>query len=183
MTLELYSLIIATSTLALLGAVVLSMILSIVLPRFRAFLRTLSRRCYFSLLAIFTLISVVGAAMYQYAYGLLVCEYCWWQRVFIIPIFFVALISAIKNIRENTTIITVLSLCGLFFGGYHLYVQYQQLFFQTSIFTPCSVGGPLPSCADTAGIEVFGFVTIPFMAVVFLITALWINYLASRSSR
>ena len=110
MSIATYSLVLTLGVLALGAGVILSMIAYSISPRLRQQLERIPLQYYFFVLAGFTLVSVIGAAMYQYVYELFPCEYCWWQRVFIVPIFFVALFSGIKNIRENTIIITTLAL-------------------------------------------------------------------------
>lgn len=81
------------------------------------------------------------------------------------PIDIIAIGSIIFNIRKNEVIIGALSTIGFAIASYHYYLHYQSVVLNMDVQTGCSLLGITPSCTDTP-VVVFGFITIPLMAVI-----------------
>lgn len=130
-------------------------------------------------------ISTLGALIYQFGYLLEVCELCWWQRIFMFPLEFIALWSVFRGIRGNHGSILGLAAFGIFFAGYHYYLHFQSWILKNDVvelgLTSCNTGGILPSCTDPAGVVIWGFLTIPLMALIAFIAIFWLAFLASRT--
>lgn len=138
---------------------------------------------YMVSIGVLSVVSTIAVLLYQYAYGLLVCELCWWQRIFMFPIEFVVFWSLIRQIRGNELIIMSLSVFGIFFASYHYYLHFTSWVLGQAISTPCEMGGILPSCADPAGVVLWGFFTIPLMALLVFISIFILAWISSRSQK
>jgi disulfide bond formation protein DsbB len=115
----------------------------------------------YGLLAIFLLSvgSIAGTLLMQYAALLAPCILCWYQRIFMYPIAFIALIALVKGkkISDIADYVIVFSILG---GGISLYQHLLQILPSGSL-APCD---PTNDCAIRLIFE-FGFVTIPWMAL------------------
>ncbi|PLS19515.1 disulfide bond formation protein B [Bacillus sp. M6-12] len=103
------------------------------------------------------LISMAGSLYFSLYKGLFVCDLCWYQRICMYPIGFLAFISLFLKDDKIRYHIRLLSLVGFAIASYHVYIQ----FFST----------PSPFCAvgrDCTEIQVqyFGFLTIPLMSFI-----------------
>ena len=84
------------------------------------------------------------------------CEYCWYQRITMYPL---ALILFIATIRRDKSIIPyalTLSLAGFAISAYH---------YQLQLFPDQGSSCGLDASCTYRWIEVFGFVTIPLLAL------------------
>ncbi len=97
-----------------------------------------------------------------YSYGLyyVACELCWFQRVFLYPQVFMFALAWWKNDRTILKYSFLLSLIGFAIAVYHHMLQIGY-----NLYKPCSVLPFAADCAKPSFIE-YGFVTMPFMAVV-----------------
>lgn len=89
--------------------------------------------------------------------GLPPCELCWYARVLMYPMVFIAALAWIKKDRKFMDYILVLSVPGILLGIYHYMLQ-------KIPSTPVLCGGPV-SCA-TIDVQYFGFITIPLLGLV-----------------
>lgn len=102
------------------------------------------------------------------------------------PIEFIVFFTLLKKITYNELPILALAAFGTFFAGYHYYLHFMSWVMKNDSimsFTNCSVGGILPSCTDPAGVVIFGWLTIPFMALVIFVTIMWLSILAMMNRR
>lgn len=128
----------------------------------------MTKRFENSLLLIFTvsLVAILGSLYFSEVRNYEPCTYCWYQRIFMYPI---PLIAGIALIQKNSKIaLTTALFAGI--GGsislYHYGIQKISLLSDTA--TVCKG----VSCSGQY-INWFGFVTIPFLALVaFLIILL-----------
>ncbi len=127
-----------------------------------------------------SLASTVGALIFQLWYLTPVCELCWWQRVFMFPITIIVGVALYSKDRFAHITTGILTLIGGFYAAYHYYYHYQGLVLGKTLSLPCSTFGLLPSCTDSA-ILIFGFVTIPLMALLSFGALLILMYLAHYS--
>ena len=151
-------------TLMALGSVALGSAFVVVLlllttPSWRARITSVAYR--YGLLSIFILsaASIASTILLQYADDLAPCVLCWWQRVFMYPIAFIALIALIKNthVSDIADYVLALSIVG---GAIALYQHLLQIL-PAGALIPCDATG---DCAVRSVFE-FGFVTLPFMAL------------------
>ena len=97
-----------------------------------------------------------SASLYYSEYvGFIPCEFCWFQRIAMYPLFALLAVALVSRTRLQSRYIVTLAAIGLALSIYH----YQLQLFPDQAGT-CS--GPV-SCTGKY-VEEFGFVTIPFMA-------------------
>jgi len=101
-------------------------------------------------------ISIVGSLFFSEYLQLPPCNLCWYQRIFIYPIPFITIVAYRIKDYSFRLYTGILSLVGLIFSGYHVYVQSNQ---EKSIF--CSIS--IEDCS-TIELEIFGFITIPMLS-------------------
>ena len=125
------------------------------------------------LLRILFVMAVLGSLTYDLGFGYAPCLLCWYQRLAIFPI---TLLSFTADIRKSVllqTQIIWLSSIGLVFAVFHNYLD----IFQPSGIDVCGTTGP--SCLIRYVYE-FGFITIPLMSAVMLLTGLLIALTVRR---
>lgn len=106
--------------------------------------------------------SVAGPLLYQYFFGFPACTFCWYQRIFMWPIAFLAigtLWQASAGRKHVLSAIKWLAPAGLFFSVWHYISQWGL----TSTAAACGAVGQSVSC-DGIDVIVWGFMTIPLMA-------------------
>ncbi len=180
-----YSQILALFTLALAALTILSFLAFLFHAPSRARLTTYSYDTFLTLIAAIALSATIGALIYQYYYETPVCVLCWWQRIFLFPIGIIALVALRFKERAAHITTAILSLFGLRFALEHYYGHFQ-IYVQENteyVMTCDSYNGDLPSCASNTLVEVFGFITIPFMGIVAFIAMLWLCFLAHKAQR
>lgn len=96
-----------------------------------------------------------GSLYYSEVVDFIPCEFCWFQRIAMYPIFALLAVAVVSRTRMPSRYIITLAAIGLALSIYH----YQLQLFPEQGGT-CS--GPV-SCTGKY-VEEFGFVTIPFMA-------------------
>ncbi len=180
MSLDLYSYLLAISILSVWALVLISLLGYMMNQQVRRKIQSISYFHIVKLIGFLTITATIAVMVYQLHYELEVCELCWWQRIFIFPIDIVVLVSLYHKTRTNHVIIAILALFGTFFAGYHYYYHFRGWVLGEAVSLPCSVGWLLPACTDNNGILQFGFLTIPGMALILLVTVLWLSYVAHR---
>jgi len=100
---------------------------------------------------------IAFSLLYSNVIGLVPCELCWWQRIFLYPQ--VVLFGALLVRPHISTLMSavVLAVCGLFTGMYHSALQTI-----STLPTTCVIGG-VSDCSQTQ-FEVAGYVTFPVMS-------------------
>lgn len=105
------------------------------------------------------------------------CNLCWYQRIFMYPLFIVALWSPRKASRSQLIYQLALAIPGGFLATYHYIMQ------QTGWgkeLTGCSLEA---SCSDI-GWNIGGFITIPFLSMIgFIVILLANSWLLYRSKQ
>lgn len=100
------------------------------------------------------------------------CSLCWYQRIFLYPIFVISLVNILRNQFSDHTHEFVLATIGLIFAVYHNLLYYG--FIENII--PCAKD---VSCTSRQ-IEWLGFITIPllsllsFLGILIIITSLYL---------
>ena len=183
MSLDLYSYLLSISVLTLGTIALLTLIGYIGSSQMRTKIQDIPYFHFVKLIGFLAIFSTIWVMIYQLYYELAVCELCWWQRIFMFPIDIIVLVSLYYKTKTNHVIIGIFAAFGTFFAGYHYYYHFRGWVLGEIVSLPCSVGGLLPACADNHGILQFGFITIPFMALVIFVTIGWMSYLAHQSKK
>ncbi len=113
-------------------------------------------------------IAMAGSLFFSEVMDLPPCLLCWYQRIAMYPIVILVALGIVRNERKTYITVLALSLPGLAISIYHNLLYWKIL---PESIAPCMLG---VSCT-TKFFEWFGFITIPFMALVAFII---INVLA-----
>lgn len=105
---------------------------------------------------------VSGAAMLGSLYlseiaNLPPCRMCWWQRFAMYPIAVVLAVAAWRGYPQVRLPVSVAAVIGAGIAGYHYLIQW----FPSLEGNSCSITVP----CTTAWFQVFGFISIPYMAL------------------
>ncbi|MGB8361669.1 MAG: disulfide oxidoreductase [Acidimicrobiia bacterium] len=102
------------------------------------------------------LVATLGSLFYSEVIGFPPCRLCWFQRIAMYPMAVVLLVGAIRREFQVKYYALPLAVIGFAISVYHVFVQW----FPTLEGTSCDPNNP---CSNKF-VEIFGFVTIPFMA-------------------
>ena len=102
------------------------------------------------------LVATLGSLFYSEVIGFPPCRLCWFQRIAMYPMAVVLFVGAIRREFQVKYYALPLALIGFAISVYHVFVQW----FPTLEGTSCDPNNP---CSNKF-VEIFGFVTIPFMA-------------------
>jgi disulfide bond formation protein DsbB len=184
MSLHLYSTLLAVGALFVLmysGMAVCAYLFSV---KTRAAFSLISYAFYIKIIGTLAVIASSAALLYQFAYGLQVCELCWWQRIAMFPIDAIALAYLFSSPDSRGTrvhiSIALLALFGLSVASWHFYEHVRSFVFGLTSNLPCSAVGLTPSCSESP-ILIFGFMTIPGMAVCIFASILILCFFAHKS--
>lgn len=183
---NIYSHIMAIGVLLLLFVTILHIFAYIFSKKIREKTYNIAYFTFIKIIGVFALLSTIFALTYQWGYLLLVCELCWWQRIFMFPIDILAISAVTNKIPKIHKPILILAAFGTFFAGYHYWLHFQSWVLKSDnimSMTSCAQGGILPSCTDPSGVVIFDFLTIPFMALVVFVFILWMGFLASKAKK
>ncbi len=86
------------------------------------------------------------------------CSLCWYQRILMYPLAIILLVGLIRRDRGIFYYVLPFSIIGIFISTYHYLLQKTDIFTSSAV---CDTGIP----CTTTWINLFGFVTIPFMAL------------------
>lgn len=103
--------------------------------------------------------AMLGSLYFSEIAGYIPCVLCWYQRILMYPL---VLLLGVANFRRDHIIIYYalpFTILGGVFSLFHYLIQKTSLF---SRLSPCTEGVP---CSGEY-INVFGFITIPFLALV-----------------
>lgn len=106
-----------------------------------------------------SVIATLGSLYFSEIKGFIPCELCWFQRIFMYPLAIILGIAAFYNDKKLKLYVLPLSVIGGFISLYHYLVQKVPGFASVK---PCVQGVP----CNTQYINWFGFVTIPFLALI-----------------
>lgn len=141
------------------GILVLVLVYSSYTKRYIPFLDTISKYIFpLGFLVSFTGMSL--SLVYSMIFGMVPCELCWVQRIFMYPLVFMFAYAWWKRDRAVLPYAFILSFVGLIVATYHHALQMGY-----NIYKPCSTAPFAADCSKPSFIE-FGFVSFPFMAIV-----------------
>lgn len=106
-----------------------------------------------------SVIATLGSLYFSEIRGFIPCELCWYQRILMYPLSVILGIAAYNNDLRIKKYILPLSIIGICVSLYHYLLQKVPGF---ALAKPCVQGVP----CDMMYINWFGFITIPFLALV-----------------
>ncbi|GGA21958.1 disulfide oxidoreductase [Psychrobacillus lasiicapitis] len=106
-----------------------------------------------------SIIAMVGSLFFSERMGFIPCTLCWYQRILMYPLVLFLGIAFYRNDREIYTYILPISIIGIVMSSYHYALQKIPSMHE---FSSCTSGVP---CTGQY-INWFGFVTIPFLALI-----------------
>ncbi len=118
-----------------------------------------------------SLIAVGGSLFFREVLGFVPCKLCWFLSIFMYPLVILLGKATYRNDRRIAGYVLPLSIIG---GLISLYHYGEQMIPWLGSLLPCTAGVP----CNQAYLQWFGFITIPFMALIAftLITViLWIG--------
>lgn len=124
----------------------------------------LSRRTALALAALVALVSMAGSLYFSEVAGLVPCALCWYQRIAMYPLAVLLTVAAVRGDDAFRPYAATLAAIGALIAAYHVALQRLPGLPSGS----CSVEAPCTAIQ----IELFGFVTIPVMALVSFLTIL-----------
>lgn len=124
--------------------------------------------------ALVTSVSMVGSLYFSEAVGYRPCVLCWYQRIAMYSLAILLVIAAVRKDRAVTPYAMVLAAIGTVISAYHWLLEQWP-----SIDTgSCSADAP----CSVPYFQVFGFVSLAFMAFSAFVTVLVFLGVVSRSS-
>ncbi|MBM7839848.1 disulfide bond formation protein DsbB [Alkalihalobacillus xiaoxiensis] len=105
------------------------------------------------------LVATLGSLYFSEIKGFVPCEFCWYQRILMYPLSLILGIAAYSGERKIKKYVLPLSITGMIVSTYHYMMQKIPGFAPLS---PCTDGVP----CNAQYINWFGFVTIPFLALI-----------------
>lgn len=120
------------------------------------------------------LFAMVGSLYFQYAMGFPPCEFCWYQRIAIYPLTLIIPVGILRKDLSLHKYVLPFSITGLALSVYHNLLYYGVIPEQLA---PCTNG---VSCA-TKFINLFGFVDIPLLSLIALVSVNILMIIYSRS--
>lgn len=112
---------------------------------------------------IIALLAVIGSLYFSEIKGFAPCALCWFQRIAIYPLVVLIPIGIIKKDPRIADYVLSLTIVGTLISIYQNLLYYKIL---PESISPCSAG---VSCT-TKYVEYFGFLTIPLLSLITLIT-------------
>jgi disulfide bond formation protein DsbB len=123
-----------------------------------------------------SLVAMFGSLYFSEIKGYIPCELCWYQRIFMYPLVFILGIGTFQNDTTVKKFVLPLALVG---GSISFMHYLEQKIPGFGGIKPCVSGVP----CSAQYINWFGFVTIPFLALVaFVIIAVCMFFIKSRKS-
>ncbi len=117
--------------------------------------------------------AVIGSLIYSNYFDYAPCLLCWYQRLCIFPIAILLFTDDLRKSKLLQRQILLLSSAGFLIALFHNYIS----IFPQSGIDVCGTSGV--SCLNVY-VSQFGFVTIPFMSAVVLLSGILITVLAMR---
>jgi len=157
------------SNLTLLGHVLiaLTLILFFVRKKFQTVWNSYINN-YLFVTVFFSLSAFLGSLFYSIVIGFHPCSLCYWQRIFMYPMLFLASFSLIKKDKLDPSYLLMFSSIGSLISIYHIFIQFNPN------PLPCSVTGQGVSCSENWVLE-YGYITIPVMALTCFLNIFLVN--------
>lgn len=124
------------------------------------------------------IVATLGSLYLSESVGLIPCKLCWYQRIAMYPLAVILPIAAFRKDDRARLYVAVLAAAGAVVATYHRFIQA----FPDLDSGSCSAVGP--SCSAPL-IKMFGFVTIPYMALsafLLILAFVWVDRFNSARS-
>ena len=122
----------------------------------KGYLRKELRKITLELATLIAIGATFGSLYFSEIRNFVPCEYCWYQRIAMYPLALVLLIATIRRDKNIIPYALTLSLVGFGISAYH---------YQLQLFPDQNTSCGFDASCTYRWIEVFGFVTIPFLAL------------------
>lgn len=116
--------------------------------------------------------ATLGSLWFSEVAGFVPCRLCWFQRIAMYPLMPILLVAAIRSDRRVGWYVVPTAVIGAFLAAWHYAIEWRPSL-EGGV---CSASGT--SCADIWFRE-FGFVTLPFMALVGFLSIIVFTLLAA----
>lgn len=103
-------------------------------------------------------VAMLGSLFFSEVLHLQPCVLCWYQRIAMYPLAIILLVAVLRNDRAIYNYVLPLSIIGGLLSAYHYLLQKTNW---VPVLTPCTLSVP----CEALQINLFGFITIPFMAL------------------
>jgi len=123
---------------------------------FKAVLRKELQAISLELATMVAIGATLGSLYFSEIRNFVPCEYCWYQRVAMYPLALILLIATTRRDKNIIPYALTLSLAGFAISAYH---------YQLQLFPGQGSSCGLDASCAYRWIEVFGFVTIPLLAL------------------
>lgn len=122
------------------------------------------------------LVATLGSLYFSEIQKFIPCTYCWYQRILMYPLVILLGIAAVRNDYKQSYYVLPFSILGIGMSSFHYLVQ------KSDLFQTAGSGCGIIPC-NTAYINWFGFVTIPFLALIAFILITMIQIGIIRAAR
>jgi disulfide bond formation protein DsbB len=137
---------------------VIALILLFLKPRDNKFLNFIDKH-YLVLGFVLSLVSSLFPLVYSEIINFLPCYLCWWQRIFMFPLFFIFGVAIWYKDRKIVKYVLPLMSAGFLVSAYQNFFYY----FGESSSLPCDASGV--SCYQRLVSEFGGYISIPMLAL------------------
>jgi disulfide bond formation protein DsbB len=132
-------------------------------------------KIHYSILLV-SLLAMAGSLFFSEVMKLPPCLLCWYQRIALYPLVFLAAVGIIRADKKLYTYILPISVVGLGISIYHNLLYWKIL---PESIAPCTLG---VSCT-TKFFEWFGFITIPFLALVAFVVITALAFISLKKNK
>jgi disulfide bond formation protein DsbB len=106
---------------------------------------------------IVSVVAMIGSLYFSEIMYFVPCELCWYQRILMYPLVVILGIASFKKDFNSLIYTLPLSVMGMIVSSYHYYLQQ---------FAPKNSTGLCQAGCSGKYIDWFGFITIPFLALI-----------------
>lgn len=125
------------------------------------------------LIFLVSLIATLGSLYFSEVRMYLPCEMCWYQRIIMYPIVLISFIGLIRNDLNSRIYVRAFSGIGIITSAYHYSLQKFSF-----------IADSQPACTGVdctvQYINWFGFITIPFLALIAFILIFTMSFLIKK---
>ena len=120
---------------------------------------TSAQKAYVLIALAAALLATLGSLYLSEILKFIPCTLCWYQRILMYPLSLILLIGFLRRDKDVFFYVMPFSILGTGVSTYHYLLQKTDIFGSSAV---CNTGIP----CTTTWINIFGFITIPFLALV-----------------
>ena len=132
-----------------------------------------NNKLFMQLIFLVSLIATLGSLYFSEIRLYLPCEMCWYQRIIMYPIVLISFIGLIRNDMNSRIYVRAFSGIGILTSAYHYSLQKFSF-----------IADSQPACTGVdctvQYINWFGFITIPFLALIAFILIFTMSFLIKK---